>query len=120
MSRFAILRHDGPQGLHWDFLLEMGETLKTWSLPQAPEPGVKMTCRALPEHRLAYLDYEGPVSGDRGSVARWDCGTYDVVCEGDSELIVELAGEKLNGRAVLVRSPEDLKSWQFSFTAQKG
>ena len=39
---------------------------------------VEMDAEVLPDHRLAYLDYEGPISGDRGSVTRWDRGTYDV------------------------------------------
>lgn len=29
------------------------------------------------EHRRLYLDYEGPISGDRGSVRRVDAGTYE-------------------------------------------
>jgi len=118
MPRYAILRHDDPRGLHWDLLLETGETLSTWSLPQPPEPGAAMTCRALPDHRLDYLQYEGPVSGDRGSVVRWDHGTYELVSRSDSEWIVELAGEKLVGRATLERSAEGPQLWRLSFSGR--
>ena len=117
MARFAVLRHESPRGLHFDLLLEMGQTLKTWALPQTPEPAVEMGCEALPDHRPEYLDYEGPVSGDRGSVTRWDRGTYRVVRQGDRELVVCLAGERLIGQATLERTGEDPRRWRFSFAA---
>ncbi|MHC4180744.1 MAG: DNA polymerase ligase N-terminal domain-containing protein [Planctomycetota bacterium] len=119
MPRFAVLRHESPRGVHWDFLLEMGPVLKTWALPQPPESGVEMSCAALPDHRLTYLEYEGPVSGDRGSVARWDRGTYRVDRRSDRELVVELSGEKLSGRATLSRPAEQSGSWRFSFAARQ-
>jgi len=119
MSRFAVLRHDSPRGTHWDFLLEMGSALRTWALPQPPEPGAEMICEALPDHRLAYLDYEGPVSGERGSVARWDRGTYEVRRQSDRELVVQLSGEKLSGRAVLSQLADESGRWRFSFAARE-
>ncbi len=118
MCRFAILRHDGPRGLHWDFLLESDRALKTWALPVLPGPGVETVCEALPDHRLDYLDYEGPVSGDRGTVSRWDRGTYRIRRQSEAEWVVELSGEKLLGRAVLERLPDDPQSWRFSFAAR--
>ncbi|MBL8849859.1 MAG: hypothetical protein JNG89_09250 [Planctomycetaceae bacterium] len=77
MSRYVILTHDHPFP-HWDLMLESGDTLATWRLLDKPAPG--RTCRAeqLPDHRVAYLDYEGPVSGGRGVVARWDHGVYEI------------------------------------------
>jgi hypothetical protein len=119
MSRFAVLRHDSPRGLHWDLLLEMGPVLRTWALPQPPEPGAEMICQSLPDHRLAYLDYEGPVSGGRGSVARWDGGTYRIDRQTEEELVVELRGEKLSGRAVLSRLAEQPGRWRISLAARQ-
>ena len=54
--------------MHWDLMLDTGETLRTWRL----EPALPGVIRAEPlgNHRRAYLDYEGPVSGNRGSVQR--------------------------------------------------
>ena len=49
--------------------------LKTWACREPPQAGVEIPCEALADHRLAYLDYEGPISGGRGSVTRWDRGT---------------------------------------------
>jgi hypothetical protein len=56
MSRFAILRHDSPRGLHWDLLLETGDTLATWALPQVPEANVdekKVSGRKRCQERMA-------------------------------------------------------------------
>jgi hypothetical protein len=115
MPRYVILRHETAGGVHFDFMLEMGGALKTWSISQPPLQGVEMGAEALPDHRLAYLDYEGPISGDRGSVTRWDRGTYEVGCQSESELIVRLSGEKLIGKAKLEQNPELKTDWVFSF-----
>ncbi len=113
MPRYVILRHETVAGEHFDFMLETGGALKTWSLSQAPLKGVEIDARALPDHRPAYLDYEGPVSGDRGKVARWDRGTYAVERQSESELTVQLSGEKLTGRVSLRRLSAPQNLWRF-------
>ncbi len=117
MPRFAVLRHDAPDGQHFDLLFEFGPALRTWALPRPPDAITPLTCDALPDHRLAYLDYEGPVSGDRGTVTSWDRGTFSVVHEDASQLVVDLFGQKLTGRATLDRLSETPDRWQFSFVA---
>jgi DNA ligase D-like protein (predicted 3'-phosphoesterase) len=119
MSRFVVLRHDSPRGVHWDFLLQTGEVLATWALAQPPDSAETMLAEALPDHRLAYLDYEGPISGGRGSVTRWDQGTYRVERQSEIELVVTLQGEKLTGRATLVRLSDPPQHWRFSFHSQE-
>ncbi len=83
MPRFVVLRHETPPGherpTHWDFMLEAGGVLRTWALAEAPCRGRAIAAEELAEHRLAYLEYEGDVSGGRGSVVRWDAGTYEVL-----------------------------------------
>jgi hypothetical protein len=115
MPRYVILQHETTGGMHFDFMLEMGGVLKTWSLPQLPLKGVEMDAGALPDHRLAYFDYEGPISGERGSVTRWDRGTYEVECQSETELILQLKGEKLIGKAKLEQNPKIITDWVFSF-----
>ena len=74
-----------------------------------------MDCRSLADHRLAYLDYEGPISGGRGTVARWDCGTYVLRKQTDEEWAVDLDGKKkIAGRASLCRSAGNPNHWSFS------
>jgi hypothetical protein len=119
MSRFAILRHQGPKGLHWDLLLEAGGTLRTWALPALPSAGVELTCQALPDHRLAYLDYEGEISGGRGSVVRCDRGTYRVQCEDADGMELEIDGTKLAGRLFLRRVSEQTSLWRLRWSPRE-
>jgi hypothetical protein len=115
MRRFVVLIHDFPE-LHWDFMLENEAGLRTWRLAREPsEPG-PIDAKALADHRLAYLDYEGPVCGDRGSVRRFDRGEYTLVEETTERVVVELHGAILRGTAVLERGG-DQKNWIFSFIA---
>ena len=62
MPRFVILEHDHPI-LHWDFMLESGEVLRTWRLAAPPRPGADFSAAPSFDHRRVYLDYEGPISG---------------------------------------------------------
>ena len=117
MLRFAVLEHDSPRGLHWDFLLETGEALSTWALAQAPDTAGPIDAESLGDHRLDYLDYEGPVSGGRGAVARWDAGTYRFVRQTDRQLVVSLEGQRLRGTATLSRAGDDPRRWRFSMRA---
>lgn len=99
MSRFVILLHDWPVP-HWDLLLESGPVLKAWRL--LAEPALHTTISAAPnfDHRLMYLDYEGPVSGERGNVTRWDAGEYDGEPPSDAGGILHLHGTRFTGTAV--------------------
>lgn len=74
--RFAILKHDHPF-LHWDLLLEEESTARTWRLLRKPCLTEPIAAQPLAPHRLLYLDYEGPVSDERGNVERVLAGTYE-------------------------------------------
>ena len=111
MPRFVVLTHDHPL-LHWDFMLEHGEKLRTWGLAHPPDAGGPIEAEPLTDHRLAYLDYEGPVSGGRGHVERWDRGEYETVESSPTRIVVRLAGEHLRGEAILDRS-EASANWTF-------
>src|SRR5205823_5835731 len=76
MPRFVILEHDWPTR-HWDLLLEAGGVLRAWRLLDEPVPGTPVPAEPNADHRLFYLDYEGPVSGGRGNVSRWAAGVFD-------------------------------------------
>jgi hypothetical protein len=102
MPRFVILEHDHPS-LHWDFMLEAGEVLRTWRLAEPPQPGREVPAEPSFDHRLFYLDYEGPVSGGRGLVSRWDAGTFAWEMEQNDRVVVSLQGLRLEGQIVLTR-----------------
>lgn len=103
MKQFALLSHDHPFP-HWDFLLETGEHLTTWRLLSLPNSqGVAQTISAerLPDHRKMYLDYEGPVSGNRGQVQRVDRGAYILIEQTETYWQLRIEGEMLQGFATL-------------------
>jgi hypothetical protein len=119
MPRYVILRHDTPPGsarpLHWDFMLEAGHVLRTWALAAEPAPGQPVAAEALADHRPHYLDYEGPISGNRGTVSQWDAGTFDWLRDAADEVVVTLRGRRLVGQATLVRHVPGLDRWEFTF-----
>jgi hypothetical protein len=100
MPRYVILEHDHPV-LHWDFMLEAGDVLRTWRLDQPPQSGQRVAASPSFDHRLLYLDYEGPLSGNRGRVVQWDRGEYEDVPAEGGKLQVRLRGRKLMGTVVL-------------------
>lgn len=100
MPRFVVLLHDWP-ALHWDFLVEAGETLRAWRLPSEPRAECDSPAEPNVPHRLLYLDYEGPVSGGRGTVSRWDAGTCDWHADEPDCVELEVRGAKLRGRVVI-------------------
>lgn len=75
VTRFVLLEHRWD-GVHWDLMLEHGAVLRTWAIDAPVRPGVELPARSLPDHRKVYLEYEGEVSGNRGTVRRVDGGTY--------------------------------------------
>lgn len=106
--RYALLRHECPadyrDGPHWDLLLERAglddeHRLAAWSLlalPAAWSSALQLTptsavevvdAVALPDHRALYLDYEGPVSGDRGEVTRVAGGTMTWLSANEVKLL---------------------------------
>lgn len=111
MPRFAILTHDHPF-LHWDFLLEQGASCRTWRLLQSPDSTSRIPAEAIADHRLLYLDYEGPVSGDRGHVTRWDCGTFEYQCQQSDKVIVLLHGRQIRGQVTLLQTDDGSWQWQ--------
>src|SRR5262245_11174038 len=90
MPRYVILRHETPKSdrapIHWDFMLESDGILRTWALAELPVLQREIAADELADHRLAYLDYEGPISGDRGTVTQWDAGEYQLRGESADEL----------------------------------
>jgi hypothetical protein len=111
MPRFVVLAHDHPT-LHWDFMLENEATLRTWRLALPPTQTGPIPAEAIADHRLAYLDYEGPVSGNRGNVTAFDRGEYSLIKDDGNVVEVELRGDKLRGRARLKRVSA-VGAWEF-------
>ncbi|MFT5324590.1 MAG: hypothetical protein ACI8P0_002454 [Planctomycetaceae bacterium] len=106
MPRFVLLEHDHPE-LHWDFMLERGEALLAWRLDRIPTAACEIAAVSLPDHRVAYLDYEGPVSSNRGSVQRVDRGDFEWLVSEADIVAVRLSGSRLEGTARLRKLSAD-------------
>ncbi len=111
MPRFVILEHDHPQR-HWDLMLETGSVLRTWRLLSPPGP-TEGQAEPTFDHRLLYLTYEGPVSGNRGTVKRWDGGDFDWLRDETDRVQVLLHGATLQGTLTLERGEGN---WRVTWT----
>ena len=127
MPRFVLLRHQCPpeyeKPSHWDLMLEQGGQLQTWEMRElpsawalelgAPKTSISeaVTAIRLPDHRLAYLDYEGPLSDKRGNVRRCDCGLYEVQHQDEKSIVFSLRGATLRCKVTLNR---DAAEWRLS------
>ncbi len=111
--RFFIQRHNASH-LHYDFRLEIDQTLKSWAVPKGPtlDPAPKRFAAMVEDHPVSYGDFEGNIPAGNyggGSVMLWDRGTFellgdmpplDQIAKGD--LKFRLSGEKLKGEFALV------------------
>jgi DNA polymerase Ligase (LigD) len=123
--RFAILRHTRQQEVHWDLLLELPgrELLATWQVYADPAVWTNSatgdflaTVRALPDHRRTYLDYEGPISADRGQVQRVEEGRFRLLTNEAGKIVLELTGKRLQARLELVLADSAASLWQLHVT----
>jgi hypothetical protein len=117
MPRFVLLEHDHPH-LHIDLMFEDAGVLLTWQLSSFPADGASGEARRIFDHRLLYLDYEGPVSGSRGQVRRLERGSYEWLEQEPERLAARVDGERLVGRLVLVQV--DGERWRVSFQREVG
>lgn len=114
-NRFVVQRHRARR-LHYDLRLEMDGVLVSWAVPKGPtlDPGVRRMAVHVEDHPLDYFDFEGVIPAGEyggGDVIVWDWGAWAPAGTDDpieaidhGEFHVDLAGEKLAGRFVLVRT----------------
>jgi bifunctional non-homologous end joining protein LigD len=128
---FVVHKHRA-RALHYDFRLEIGGVMPSWSVPKGPslDPGVRRLAMPTGPHDLGYRHFEGVIpSGEygAGAVMIWDQGTYTPESETskgvrelvrnraeaeevsdaglrDGNLKFYLYGQKLKGSFALVRT----------------
>lgn len=78
-ARCVLLLHTLPDGsCHHDLMLERTDaphvtrliTFRILTRPDLPDAPDTFNATRLPEHRADFLDYEGPLTSNRGSVRR--------------------------------------------------
>jgi bifunctional non-homologous end joining protein LigD len=116
-GRFVVQRHRASR-LHYDFRLEIDGVLVSWAVPKGPtlDPGVRRQAIHVEDHPIEYFEFEGVIPKGEyggGDVIVWDWGRWSPAREADEdaghavaegELHLDLDGEKLRGRFVLVRT----------------
>ncbi|MGY8748788.1 MAG: DNA polymerase ligase N-terminal domain-containing protein [Pirellulales bacterium] len=78
--RCVVLFHQGGaqpgQADHWDLMLEVENVLWTWRLEKLPVYNHVVLGERIADHRIQYLDFEGPISNNRGTVHQVRSGHY--------------------------------------------
>ena len=128
---FVVQKHKATS-LHYDFRLEIGGVMPSWSIPKGPslDPSIRRLAMPTTDHPMEYRDFEGVLPrGEYGAgpVMIWDEGTYRVEEEiekgvryeitevskaqqvaakelKDGNLKFRLFGKKLQGSFALVRT----------------
>lgn len=91
---YVVLRHDGIPEPHFDLLIEVDPDalLLTFRCDDWP-PTLPLVRQ--PDHRRVYLDYEGPVSNNRGNVKRVAQGELVILEHSPSRLKIQLLPDHL-------------------------
>jgi len=114
-ATFMVHKHDASH-LHYDLRLEIHGVLASWAVPKGPslDPSIRRLAMQTEDHPLEYGKFEGRIPDGQygaGDSLIWDRGTFDTDPPGQAaaqlvkgHLVLELHGEKLQGRWHLVRT----------------
>ncbi|MDG6900451.1 MAG: 3'-phosphoesterase [Nitrososphaerota archaeon] len=128
---FFVVQKHRATAMHYDFRLEIGGVMPSWSVPKGPtlDPGVRRLAMPTGPHDLEYRNFEGVIGEGygAGTVMIWDEGTFTPEIEAEKgvrslvgsrdeaeevaqaglrvgSLKFTLYGKKLNGSFALIRT----------------
>jgi hypothetical protein len=95
---FVLHFHETTEN-HYDLMIEQGQELLSWRINDIEHLGDNrgVPCVRITNHRKEYLSYEGPVSGNRGTVRLYDSGLYTVLRWELNIIMLEMKGERISG-----------------------
>ncbi len=113
--RFVVHEHSARR-LHWDLRLEHEGVAASWAIPNGIPEDPKENRKAVhtEDHPLEYLDWEGEIPAGEygaGTMKIWDHGTYELEKWEPEKVMVELHGERLQGRYALFRAGKAPQDW---------
>lgn len=119
---FVVQLHHASRR-HYDFRLQVGDTLKSWAVPKGPsyDPAVKRMAVEVEDHPVDYASFQGEIPKGQyggGHVATFDTGVWasndDVQAQlAKGHLRFDLFGRKLKGGWHLVRSGKPARQPQW-------
>ena len=113
-KKFVIQKHSRAGEVHWDFMVEIGESLRTWRIDSPPSCLLKKPACAIKifDHPLKFLTYEGSVNNGKGNVEIAETGTYEKITCDENKIEITLTGKILTGRLTITHIKDD--QWQIS------
>jgi bifunctional non-homologous end joining protein LigD len=112
-ASFVVQLHQA-RSRHFDFRLQVGDTLRSWAVPKGPslDPRNKRLAVEVEDHPLAYGRFEGQIpQGEYGAgqVVIWDRGTWSsqespAAALASGHLRFTLHGQRLRGAWSLIRT----------------
>ena len=117
MRSMVLLRHEMADGTrHFDWLIDPGSprALLTFRVAEPIHTGGSRAFAAemIPDHRRMYLDFEGPIPGGRGRVARVARGALIALGEQQGRVVIRGSLGALAGIFVGLRA--DGPWWRFA------
>ena len=103
-----VIQEHHARRLHYDFRLERDGVLKSWAVPKGIPENSKQRYLAVQteDHPYEYASFAGTIPKGQygaGTVIIWDKGHYTTKLWENDKIEVNLEGERLKGRYILVR-----------------